>query len=227
MSKRVNQSHGSTTKRPIKLDIEFKGNTGAIKYYDKATSQDVVLKSMDLVLLTIKKSVSGFHGDSNSSIYSNLVSNVSEEELEVKAFKANKPLAKGLYTDIKDKIASEGGKFTTNLIALAKINGEWEVVSFNLVKSGIAAWMDFNETISDKSLLYTSLISVSKGEKRKKGAINYVVPNFELKELSDELSELAEVKFEEVDSYFSSSNAQDTPELPTPSDAPSSETSLF
>lgn len=228
MSNRVNQSQGTGAKRPIKLNIEFKGNTGAIKYYDRATSQDVVLSSVDLVLLTIKKSVSGFHSDSNSSIYSNLVSNVKEEELEVKAFKANKPIAKGLYTDIKSKVIDAGGKFTTNLIALTKINGAWEIVSFDLVKSGVAAWMDFNSELGDKSKLYTSKITISKGEERKKGAIKYVVPEFKLSKLDKKLSDLAEEKFEQVSNYFNSTAITEEEVKPDPQPTPSTEEdSLF
>lgn len=203
MSRRENASSGSSS--PIQTYLRWHGD-GHIEYFDKSVGdkgENVTQDSVELVIIDIRSSITGWHDASESKINSNMVKDSTKEPLTVKAFKANKPLAQGLWADIKEDVGNSGGDFTTNLIAAAKLNGSWVLANLQLSRSNLAVWMEFRKTTTEKEI-YDSTVSVTAGEKRKKGKTVFTVPSFELKKLDAKGDKAAEEAYEKVKAYFDS-----------------------
>lgn len=201
---------GGGTTSPIKYRFSFGGASGKIKYYDKEKSEDVEMDSLDFIILDKRSSITGWNEADGSSIYSNLVVSTKKEELVVKTSK--RTLASGLYEDIKGKMDNFGGKFTTNLLCLAKIGKNWEMANIQLTGSALGVWMD---TESGKVNIYDQIFTITEGEKRKKGAVKFIVPEFSYKKITSDLIEMAEESDEILQAYFDSY---------TPADSKKSET---
>lgn len=214
----------SGTASPIKYRFEFSGKTGKFTYYDKETKKNVEVDDLKLIILDMRSSFTGFSDDENAGIYSNMVSNITKEEMVVKA--GSKTIATGLYADIKDKVEKKGGKYSRDLISLAYINKEWVMSSLSLTKSALATFMNFEKGKDDngddleegKPDLMDSILLITAGANKKKGSIKYVVPAFELAELSQELSDLAMEQDVLLQDYFNgrstSPAAESTPSEP-------------
>jgi hypothetical protein len=170
----------SGSNSPVKKYLSFKGSKGKVRYYDKNRAEDerdVELDSLDLIILDIKSSVSGFNEGSSSSISSNLLDPYAtgREEFVVKS-KVNGSygvVAQGIWKDIKDEVSSIGGKFTTNLFALADLNdGEgYQIVKLELNGSALSPWIEFVGSFDNERDIYDNVITITKGQlqTRKKG----------------------------------------------------------
>lgn len=193
MSRSKPQGGGSNS--PIKFRFSFSGKTGEIKYYDKEAKEDVFLSDLKFVILDRRSSITGFNDDENTSVYSNMVRNLKSDEITARA--GSKTLATGLYSDLKPKLDTFGGKFTTNVLLLAEMDGKWEMGNLQLTGSSLSAWMDFEQGKDErgeaegKPDLEASIITISKGANRKKGAVKYVVPTFNTEAITKKLDALA------------------------------------
>lgn len=151
----------SKVSSPIKKYISFSGSTGVFSYYDKAKGEKVEIDSISLILMDIRSSITGYNSASKSQISSNYVVNIEEEELKVVTWKGGKSadVAEGLYADIKSKLSSIGGKFTTNLICLADVGDGEEICNIQLTGSSLSSWFEALSSIDE----YDSFITLSKG----------------------------------------------------------------
>lgn len=159
-----------TTSSPVKKYLSFKGSTGQIHYYDKDSDQEdknVFLNSLDFIVLDVKASISGFNENESCGISSNLLDqfDLGKKELTVKT-KVNGQFgvfAKGLYRDIKDKAFSIGGKFTTNIFALADVGSGMEIVRIELSGASLGPWIDFSGNLDAGQDIYGLKITLGKG----------------------------------------------------------------
>lgn len=158
---------------PCKKFIEFKGNTGAFQYWDKATESNIQLKSpVKFIVLDELSTITGFSDEFQCGIYSNEVHSLRDEVLSVRLFKKNHRLV-GKYSDIKGDITSMGGKFCKSVYsALIGDKGELELVNFRLRGAALSAWMD---CVIDKSAFAIIVEDCTDG---KKGSVKYKIPNF-------------------------------------------------
>jgi len=206
MSRSKPTSGGSNS--PVKYRFSFSGKTGEVKYYDKDTKEDVFLSDLEFVILDRRSSITGFSDSENTSIYSNLVRNLKTDELTVRAGK--KTFAQGTYDVIKPKMSDFDGKFTTNILLLAKIENKWEMGNLQLTGSSLSAWMNFEQGKNEdgssvdggKPDLDGSIITVTKGANKKKGAVKYVIPAFSVEPITKELDALAMEQDVILQDYF-------------------------
>lgn len=192
------------SKSPIQYYLRFNGETGKLEYYDKDEKKNVVLDDLDFVILDIRGSVTGWNDASESKLYSNMVKNLSKEEITVRSFKGtNKEVAKGFYKEIKDQVEKAGGVYTSNLLSLVKVGKDWEFGNIQLTGSGLATWMTFMEDYPNNKI-YDFVVNIAQGEARKKGKINYFVPEFGTKTLPSKVGTQAEEADTELQAYFAS-----------------------
>lgn len=171
---------------PVKYYLQYKGNTGTYTYWDG--EKNVELDEVDFVLMDTRSSISGWNDDNKARIYSNMVRTV-KDELVVRCGKTE--LVKGPYETSKDKIKSSGGKFTTNIFAMATIDGIPTPVDIQFNGACLRDWSTFVEKSGMKKL-YSSLIKSARGDQQKKGAVKYYTPTFTLSEASE--ADLADAK---------------------------------
>ena len=168
------------SKSPIQRYLKFSGNTGLFSYFDKTKGEkgeDVELEELSLIVLDVRASITGFNSSANTGISSNMVTNIGNDPLTVQSFKDGKKIfiAEGLYSEIKGTVKSAGGKFTTNVIALADIgdgNGE-QVVCLQLTGSALNGWIEFVNSL-DQDGEYDNHITITKGALSKNGKDGFV-----------------------------------------------------
>lgn len=243
---RTRKNSGSSS--PVKTYLSFKGGKGVIEYYnpdhkDADENGKVHLKSLDFVVLDSKASISGFNEGSNSGISSNLLDSrdLKERDFIVKTKKDGTygEVLRGKYQDIKSAAKDFGGKFTTNVFALADVGNGLEMVQLELNGSGLTPWIEFTDD-NPNGGIYDKLITISKGQLMKRSAgknvpfsdkeykalvaklkedpmadkpVLFYAPKFEGVDLSVELAEKAAEADEILQAYFDesgvSSNASD------------------
>lgn len=162
---------------PIKRYLSFSGNTGLFTYYDKDKKENVEIEELSLIVLDVRASVTGYNSGDKASISSNLVAAVGTEPLVVQSWKDGKKhlIAEGLYKDIKSAVKDAGGKFTTNIIALADVgdgNGE-QIVNLQLTGSALNGWIEFVNGLESGGE-YDNRITITKGALSKVDGKNFV-----------------------------------------------------
>lgn len=244
---RTRKSSGGNS--PVKRYISFSGSTGKVKFFDKQNPNandkgQVEIDNLDFILLDVKSSISGYNEKTESGISSNLVHpmEIKKVPLNVKTKVDGKfgTFVEGLYDDIKDKVGSIGGKFTTNLFALADVGEGMEIVRIELNGSSLTPWIELmNKIEEDDDDVYNHLISISQGTLMKRGKgknvkvtkkevddfkkalakdpmtsrpVWFYTPEFSVSDLSEEDAEAAIDADETLQSYFDKVNGTESTE---------------
>ena len=183
---------------PAKKFIKY-SSTKSFFYYDKQKEDNVQMPDKFYVIpLDSLATVTGWSDDSMSSIYSNEVRSVAKDELNVRSFKGGE-IAKGLWSNIKEKVKVKGGNFTTSMYCALIENGKvTELVNLHLSKSALAPLFDID-------LKYDgSILEVSQDpEELKKGSVKYKLPKFVLHAAKPNLVDEAINLDVELQSYLS------------------------
>jgi hypothetical protein len=175
-------------KSPLKYYIEFGGAEGVWAYWDG--EKNVRVDALDFVVMDVRSSIGGWSDANNCRINSNIVKSTGKNPLTVRAGKV--VLAEGLYADIKNDVVAAGGKFVTNIFAMAKIDGDWTPVDIQLSGACLRDWTAFVEASGNIFKVYEGVISASRGEQQKKGSVKYYTPNFVLSEISEGVAATAD-----------------------------------
>lgn len=190
--------HGS---HPCTRWFEWDGERGGIRYYNNTTKENVpVADGFTFILLDSFSVIKGWHDASESGITSNEVRDTTSEPFVVKAFKGG-VLATGIYQMIRDRVASLGGKFNTNLYVAFKDGDSLSIGSIKFHGAALAAWMEFSK--KNRSALYSKAIQIKGFKEGKKGKIVFRTPNFVTVELSKETDDAAGKLQEELKAYMS------------------------
>lgn len=165
--------------------FEYQAQKGVIQFYNKDTKANVeVGKVFNFILLDQLAGVRGWHNASNSGITSNEVRSSANDILIVKAFKGGE-VARGLYTDIREKVKTAGGKFSANLyLAYNGDDGKLTLGCLQLHGAALGAWMEFEK--SNRKEIYKQSIQICDHLPAQKGSIKYFDPIFKLCPLSPE-----------------------------------------
>lgn len=187
---RTNPTGGSSS--PIKKYISFSGGDGLVSYWDKNRGEKgerVEFDSLSFTVLDVRNSITGYHEESGGNYTSNMVVDINNEPLKVvrRADGKTKDIAEGLYKDIKDQLKAVNAKFTANIIALADIEGEKQIVNIQLTGIALTNWIEFtNEHSNNKYYDYEITIKQGILSKREKGS-TVAVTKEEEKELDAKL----------------------------------------
>jgi hypothetical protein len=149
-----------------------------------------------------QRRIKGFNDSSQSSIYSNEVHNIKNEELIVKSFKGG-PIASGLYSEIKGEVSGAGGKFATSLYAvqITKLNDivKLELVNLSFTGAALGVFIDAKIKING-----TVLELGGKGPEKKKGATKYFEPTIIERGIREDILDKCVMIDEELQKYFDS-----------------------
>lgn len=160
---------------PVTKWIEYSGETGKFFFYDKEKKEKVSLPlPLKFIVLEELNTISGFSESLSSGIYSNEVLDLSKENLHVKSFKGGYS-ANGLYSQIKDNIIVNGGKFTKSVYAVIvrPDNSLTEIVNFKFKGASLQGWFDKSVNVYKSAVIVNSFVSA------KKGKTVYQIPVFE------------------------------------------------
>lgn len=201
------EAFASGPSSPVQKYLTWSSPEKKFHYYDKEQGKEVYIDTpMSFIFLDAKATIKGYHSATESRIYSNDVSNTKNEKFVVRAFKANAPLAEGLYQEIKNNLEPIGGIYHVSLYAFSDTLG---VINIAMKKAALKEWSDF-ATASRKSFL-NSYITVSGADDRKTGAVKYSVPVFTVGAgITPSKSEESDKAYDELVAYFKSRKDSDT-----------------
>jgi hypothetical protein len=170
---------------PCKKFIEFKGDSGIFRYWDKSLEKNVELESpIKFIVLDELSTITGFNDFTQSGVFSNEIRSLKHNILKVRTFKG-KVSVSGIYEDIKSDIQGMGGKFTKS-VYVALVNGdEVELANFQLKGASFKAWIDKE--------INTQLVGVliENYSDAKKGKVSYKVPVYASFEIPEALMKKA------------------------------------
>lgn len=167
-----NDSASESIKSPITKFLEWKWakDGGYFSFYNKEEGAN---ESFDLdeefIVLRTGWSVK-WYNERVKWIYSNEIERIGSEIIEVKG--GNETLAKGLWKDIKDQVLALGAKLQRVITVLYK----GEVIGIAVKGSAL---YELNTLLSTMSITKNK-IEFKGADLRKKGAVEYQVPLFEI-----------------------------------------------
>lgn len=197
---------------PCNLWLTWKGDVGGLRYYDKEKEENVDFDNpCTFIWLDQLYGVTGWHEPSESGIYSNEVYRLEREEIHVRSFEGV-DIARGIYSEIRDKIKSAGARFMANNYVAVKVDGKLTLASIKLRGAAFAEWNDFFK--ANRKQITQQAVVMSVGETKKKGGTKYVVPSFSLREISEETNAEALELNKTLDEYLKSyvKKPNDTPD---------------
>lgn len=201
--------------RPVTKYIDWSGDVGGFKYYDKENKKNVFLpKKFQFIPIEERSTVKGFYERTNSGIYANEVYSLKDQPLSVKSFKGGE-IATGLWRDIADTVNSAGGKFCNSVYGLLLSKDGNELVNFQFYGSAIGSWIDSGIKSKDQVIVTVS----TNPTKQKKGKTEYYVPTFEKKPVGDneQLREECVEAYAKVSEYLSQYDTLQKEDTPNPS----------
>ncbi len=165
--------------------IEWDADKGQVRYYDKATKSNIVIgKTFAFMLLDELCVIKGWDENAESGIYSNEIRDTRGEILVVKHHKANRVIAEGLYSAIKDRIKSHGGKFCLSLyIAIKNAEGKLEIANLLLKGAGLMPWIEFRHKHRDE--VEKQAVAITGCTEGQKGKVTYQMPTFAGRTISE------------------------------------------
>lgn len=196
------------SKNPTSKYLEWKSNDKSFSYYDSDAGENIKVElPFRFLLLTQYHTIGGFHSESNSRIYSNYVSYIGTEEMNVRSYKGGE-IVKGLYKNIKSRIIGAGGKYHKAIFGMIE---DGSIVSISLKGSAVREWTDFFD--SNEHLLDNKWVEIKSSTDHKKGSISYSTPNFtvgkNLTKAQNNMADMSTALFQVfVDDYFSGENKE-------------------
>ena len=192
------QAFAQPLSNPTTKYLEWKSNDKSFSYWDKATEKEVSLNlPFKFLLLDELHTVGGWNDASGSKIFANEVKFIGKQEMTVKSFKGG-VIAKGTYTDIKDKVKNAGGHYLKSIYIMTE---DGSLCQIKLKGSAVQGWGDFTQANRDKlSSCWTEINSAIDG---KKGAVTFSTPDFSVgSALNQEQEGLADNVFDSLESYL-------------------------
>jgi hypothetical protein len=187
---------------PSQRWFSWSGSNGEVKYYDKQEKKDVVVGSnFQFLLLDSLSTIKGWHDPSESGIFSNEVRDTRSDMFVVKSFKGG-ILAEGFYGQIKDRVNSIGGKFTTNLYIAFKGEAGLEIGCISFSGAALSAWMEFSK--KNRSAIFESAVKIKGSVDGQKGKVKFKTPVFELTPSLPETNDAAAELDKTLQAYFKS-----------------------
>jgi hypothetical protein len=197
------RTNPNQTKQPNPAErfFEWKAKEGKFVYYDKALKEtfDGPKKFIFMVLDELS-TIKGQHKREKKPIYSNEVRDIRKEPLVVHVHDRD-DLAKGLYEDIKDRIAANGGKFCKSVyIAFKNDKGVLSLGNIQFTGTAMSSWFAFTKNHGNK--IYQKAVFLS-GKHEEEGELGtYMAPEFQLHDISPETEEEATVLQKALSEYL-------------------------
>ena len=185
----------SSNPNPATRFLEWDSNQGCFKFYSKDKGENVVVKSpFRFVVLKQMHTVKGWHGKSESGIFSNEIENMAEM-LHVKSFKGG-PIVSGMYKEIKDRLS--GGVYFKSIYVMLQ---DGSIANIAIKGAVVAAWGDFIK--KQMSRLPDEWVVVKGSKEEKNGSVKYTIPVFEFdRTLDDGFAEKADSAYNALSDYF-------------------------
>ncbi len=198
----------SENHHPCKLWLEWKGGPGALSYWDKDKKAedgtegcrveiDVKKKPFRCIMLEQTCTVRGYSKVQKSGVFANEIPDrgTGTHPLTVKFFNDKKPVASGLWNDIKDTVTSKrvNGSFAKNVYIAYKDGDKLSIGAIQISGCALGPWIDFQN--ANRKALDQKGFSIGCGDQDVSGDVEFYPPVFDLCDITPE-SDLAAKKLD-------------------------------
>lgn len=192
------QAFAQPQSNPATKFIDWKSNEKAFSFYDKENKVNIPIPlPFRFLALDELHTVKGWSDSCQSAIYANEVKFISKEPLTVKPFKGNE-IAKGLYSDIKEKVKAAGAHYVKSIYIMLE---DGSLANLQLKGASCQSWGDFTQ--KGRSRLPEEWVTVEKAIEGKKGVVKYYTPEFKFdKSLSENENTMADDAFAILETYL-------------------------
>jgi hypothetical protein len=210
----ISEFNQKKIENPAKKFLSWSGSEGKFSYWDKEKKEKIYLDNIQIIILQRMSTITGYSNTHEAGIYSNEVVSTVDSPLNVRTF-TGVEIANGLYKDLKEKIKSEGGKYTISCYACIvddnkKANQALELVNVQFSGASLSPFIEQKISVRDYFLW-----TISKNpEQQKNGAIKYWIPSFAC-EYAGDLLDGCEPMTKELEEYLTEyfSKKSNTPTL--------------
>jgi len=179
-----------------KQTYDWQGSTGKIKYYDRATKEN---KFLDLpftfIVLDKLATIVGFSDADQSGFWSNDIRDITKDRLHIRTKKGLED--EGLYKELAH-VLNKGAKYAQVLYIGYKEEKELIIAKLLIHGAAIGAWIDFCKGKD----IYKNAVTIVGATAAKKGATNYFIPEFKVKEITEETDKKAMLLDAELQDYL-------------------------
>lgn len=217
MSSNRKQAFTSPATNPATKFLSWKSNEKIFSYYDKETQTNIDVKlPFKFLVLDELSSVKGWSDSLGGQIISNEVKFISKEVITAKCYhknlkgeKVTTEIAKGFYSDIKEKVNVAGGKYHKSVYVMLE---DGTLANIQMKGAVVAQWGNFSQKV--KTRLPDEWVVVEKAIDGIKGAVKFTTPDFKfLKSLTADESQQADNCFNELESYLKSYLVKSEPNI--------------
>jgi hypothetical protein len=182
----MSRSQDDTNVSPAKKRFEYSSDDKQFKYYDKTEKKNILVPlPFKFIVLDRLATIKGYSDSDKSGIWSNDIKDSMTQPFTVKTSKG--VMCEGLYQAIKGIIATEGGKWGTQLYIAYYEGKELAIGTLTLVGASNSAFIDFQKDNN----IFKGAISVDSYKDAKKGNTKYTFPVFTKIEVTKETDKKA------------------------------------
>lgn len=198
-----------TLTNPAKLFIEWSGEEGKFNYFDKDKKEKVFLDMpVRFIPLDVLSTVKGYDEGAKKGYWSNEVRNTKEDVMVLRSKDGIEYT--GIYENLKEKFSSKGVNYVQSVYAAFKIGKELSIVNFQLKGSALSPFIEFckGKKISEIG------VEVKSSTPKKKGAVKYFEPIYEVMGVSEATNKQAidlDIELQEYLSAYLSKNKSNVP----------------
>jgi hypothetical protein len=178
----------TTVESPTKTRIEWSSSESSFCYYQKSANEGekgetIKVENMTFIPVHLAFRIGGFSDSESSYLYSNTVDDLKTQKMSVKYAKTKKLIASGLYSEIKETVKANDGKFQAVLYSVITHVGSKKLDNPRYVEvifsgSASAGLSNSSESIFN---LIGKTVKHTGSTQEKKGGIKYNAPTFETK----------------------------------------------
>lgn len=181
----------SSYTKPAAHYLEWDSESGEFMYYDKQANEGrgakVPINLTKFLFLKQMHTIKGWSEKHEAGMYAAEITDLSKEPLTVKTFSGT-VIAKGLYSEIKEKLKDEGGRYTASIYAMLP---DGTCVNFQMKGVALRQWMEFTQ--KTRARLADEWVKIKEVQTGKKGKVTFTFPIFEFdKSLSAKEADLAD-----------------------------------
>lgn len=182
---------------PATKFIEWSGDKGEFKYYDKEKKEQVFIKlPFSFIVLDTLSTCKGFDDGTQMGYYSNEIRNTKTDILTVRNKKGI--VFTGLYENAKEKLGSKGLKYYQSVYVAIKEGKTLVLANLQLGGSGLSPFIEF----SKENKVTEIAVIVKTSTPKKKGKSNYFEPNYEVMPVSEATNKVATALDVELQEYL-------------------------
>lgn len=194
------QALSGSVQNPATKFLKWNSNDKCFSFYNKEKGEnELVALPFRFIVLDQLSTVKGWNDKLGGSIIANEVRYLGKEKLSVYCYAGDKKqkIVEGLYSDIKEKVVAEGGRYHNSVYIMLE---DGSIANLQFKGASAGEWQTFAR---QKARLVDEWVVVDGAKDGKKGAVKFTTPVFKFeRSISNSENELADSAYDTLKTYL-------------------------